>query len=91
MTPFWAVYDRHPEMQCKTLTARCFESETEVDALLERLEETHWVLQETLLEAQEKQTMYASTKEIRFDVGDIIWLSTRHFGTTTSSKKLDYK
>jgi hypothetical protein len=57
-------------------------SETEGDVLLEGLEETHRVLHENLLEAQEKQTKNAVGKEITFDVGDRVWLSTRHFHPT---------
>ena len=91
MTPFWAVYHRHPEMQFKTPKASSLKSETEADVLLEGLEETHRVLRENLLEAQEKQTKYAGGKEITFEVGDRVWLSTRHFRTTRPSKKLDYK
>ena len=91
MTPFWAVYHRHPEMQFKTPKASSLKSETEADVLLEGLEETHRVLRENLLEAQEKQTKYAGGKEITFEVGDRVWLSTRHFRTTRPSKKLDCK
>jgi hypothetical protein len=91
MTPFWAVYHRNPEMQFKTPKASSLKSETEADVLLEGLEETHRVLRENLLEAQEKQTKYAGGKEITFEVGDRVWLSTRHFRTTRPSKKLDYK
>jgi hypothetical protein len=91
MTPFWAVYHQHPEMQFKTPKASSLKSETEADVLLEGIEETHRVLRENLLEAQEKQMKYAGGKEITFEVGDGVWLSTRHFRTTRSSKKLDYK
>jgi hypothetical protein len=91
MTPFWAVYHRNPEMQFKTPKASSLKSETEADVLLEGLEETHRVLRENLLQAKEKQTKYAGGKEITFEVGDRVWLSTRHFRTTRPSKKLDYK
>jgi hypothetical protein len=91
MTPFWAVYHRHPEMQFETPKASSLKSETEADVLLEGLEATHPVLRENLLEAQEKQTKYARGKEITFQVGDRVWLSTRHFRTTRASEKLDYK
>jgi len=56
MTPFWAMYHRHPEMQFKTPKATSLKSETQADVLLEGLAETHRVLRENLLEAQEKQT-----------------------------------
>ena len=28
---------------------------------------------------------------MKFDVGDMVWLATRHIRTTRTSKKLDYK
>jgi len=34
---------------------------------------------------------YAGGKEVVFEVGDKVWLSTRHFRTTRLWKKLDYK
>jgi hypothetical protein len=91
MTPFWAVYHRHPEMQFKMPKASSLKSETEADVLLEGLKETHRVLRDNLLEAQENQTKYAAGKEIAFEVGGRVWLSTRPFRTTRPSKKLDYK
>jgi len=42
-------------------------------------------------EPQARQTKYASGKEVVFEVGDKVWLSTLHFRTTWPSKKLDYK
>jgi len=81
MTPLWAVYHRHPEMQFKTPKATSLKSENQADVLLEGLEQTHWVLWGNLLEAQEKQTKYAGGKEITFEVGDRVWLWTRHFRT----------
>jgi len=91
MTPFWAVYHRHPEMQFKTPKATSLRSETRADVLFKWLEETHRVLCENLLEAQVKQTKYTARKEITFEVGDRVWLPTRHFRTNRPSKKLDYK
>jgi len=66
MTPFWAVYHRHPKMQFKMPKATSVKSETPEDVLLRGLEETHWVLRENLLEAQEKLTNYTAGKEIMF-------------------------
>jgi hypothetical protein len=91
MTPFWAVYDRHPEMQFKTLKPNSLTWETHADVLFEGLEQTHRVPRENLLEAQVKQMMYAGRKEITFEVGDRVWLSTRHLYTNRPSKKLDNK
>jgi hypothetical protein len=44
-----------------------------------------------LQEAQAHQTKYAGGKEIVFEVGDMVWLSTRQLRTPRLSKKLDYK
>jgi len=92
MTPFWAVDPRHPEMKFKAPNPPAnLKSEIQADAVLEGLEETHRLLQESILDAQERQTKYAAGKEITFEVGDRVWLSTKHFRTTRPFKKLDYK
>jgi hypothetical protein len=92
MTPFWGVYHRHPEMQFKGPNAPANpKSEIQADAVLDGLEETHRLLRESILDSQERQTKYAGGKEITFEVGDRVWLSTKHFRTTRPSKKLDYK
>jgi len=91
MTPFWAVYHRHPEMKFKKPKATNLKTETQADVLPQGLEETHRVLRGNLLEAQGKQTKYAGGKEITFEVEDRVSLSTRHFRTNRPWKKLDYK
>jgi len=58
---------------------------------LNGLDETHRVLREVLLEAQEKQKKYAGRTEITFEVGYRVWLLTRQFRTNKRSKKLDSK
>jgi len=55
------------------------------------VEETHPNLRENIINAQERQTQYASGKEMTFPVGDKVWLSTRNWKTYRPSKKLDYK
>ena len=64
-------------------------SEIQVDDVLEGFEETHRLLRESILDAQELQTKYAGGEEITFEVGDRVWLSTKYFRTTRLSKKLD--
>jgi len=66
-------------------------SEIQTDARPEGLAEAHRTLCENIPEAQQRQTNYAGRKEITFDIGDKVWLSTKHFRTTGPSKKLDYK
>ena len=90
-TPFWTMNHRNPEMQFKATQVSNQESENQTDATLEGLAETHRTLCENILEAQQRQTKYARRKEITFDVGDKVWLSTKHFRTTRPSKMLDYK
>jgi len=92
MTPFWDVSHQHPMMQFETQIAPAnLKSEIQADTVLEGLEETHRILRENQLDAQERQTKYAGGKEITFEVGDRVWLSTKHFHTTRASKELDYK
>jgi hypothetical protein len=92
MTLFWAIYHRHPKMQFRAPKAPAnLKLEIQADAVLEGLEETHRILRENILDAQELQTKYAGGKQITFEVGDRVWLSTKHFRTTRPSKKLDYK
>jgi len=92
MTPFWANYHYHPVMQFKApKQPSSLNSEIQADAFAAGLEETHQTLRKNLQEAQANQTKYAGGKEVVFEVGDKVWLSTRHFRTTRPSKKLDYK
>jgi len=92
VTPFWAVYHRNPQMQFKAPNAPAdLKSEIEADAVLQGLEETHRILRENLLHAQQRQTKYAGGKQVTFEVGYQVWLSRKHFRTTRPSKKLDSK
>jgi hypothetical protein len=92
MTPFWANYHYHPVMQFKApKQPSSLNSEIQTDAFAAGLEETHPTLRKNLQEAQAIQTKYAGGKEVVFEVGDKVWLPTRHFRTTRPSKKLDYK
>jgi len=92
MTPFWANYHYHPVMQFKAQKQPSrLQSEIQADTFAAGLEETHQTLCWNLQEAQARQMKYAGGKEVVFEVGDKVWLSTRHFRTTRPSKKLDYK
>jgi len=55
------------------------------------MEETHRILRENIIKAQEQQTKYAGGKEMTFAVGDKVWLSTRNLKSSRTSKRLDYK
>jgi len=92
MTPFWANCHYHPPMLFKPPKAPSnMRSEMLVDATVSGMEETHRLLRQSLLEAQARQSKDAGRKDVTFEVGNKVWLSTRHFRTTRPSKKLDYK
>ena len=92
MTPFWANYHYHPPMQVKPLKAPSnMRSAILADATVSRMEETHRLLLESLLEYQACQSKYSHGKDVTFEVRSEVWISTRHFRTTRPSKKLDYK
>jgi hypothetical protein len=92
MTPFWANYHYHPVMQFKApKEPSTLNSEIQADTFAAGLEETHQTLRKNLQQAQANQRKYAGGKEVIFEVGDKVWLSTRHFRTTTPSKTLHYK
>jgi len=92
MRPFWANYHYHPPTQFKPPKVPSnMWSDILADATVSGMEETHRLLRESLLVAQARQSRYAGGKDVTFEVGNKVWLSTRHFRTTRPSKKLDYK
>jgi len=92
ITPFWANYHYHPVMQFKApKQPSSLNSEIQAETFAAGLEETDQTLRKNLQEAQPNQTKHAGGKEVVFEVGDRVWLSTWHFRTTRPSKKLDYK
>jgi hypothetical protein len=62
-----------------------------VDATISGMEETHRGLQERMLEAKALHTEYASVNDVTFEVGNTVWLSTRHCQMTRPSKTLGYE
>jgi hypothetical protein len=92
MTPFWAMYHWHPKMQFRAPKAPAnLKSEIQADVVLEGLEEAHRILRENIQDAQELQMKYAGKKEITFEVGDRVCLSSKHCRMSRLSKKLNYK
>jgi hypothetical protein len=90
-TPFWTNYHYHPVMQFKApKQPSSLNSEIHADAFTADSEQTHQTFRKNLQEAQANQTKYAGGKEVVFEVGDKVWLSTRLFRTTRPLKKLDY-
>jgi len=77
MMPFWANYHYHPPMQFKLLKAPSnLRPEILADAMVPGMEETHQLLRESLLEAQIRQSIYAGGKDVTFEVGNKVWLTT---------------
>ena len=80
MTRFWANYHYHPPMQFKQpKTPSNMRSEILADATVSGMEVTHRLLRESLLGAQARQSKYSCGKDVTFEVGNKVWLSTRHF------------
>ena len=78
MTPFWANYHYHLPMQLKPPKAPSnLRSEILVDSTVSGIEETHWLLWESLLEALVRHLQYAGGKNVTFEVGNNVWLSTQ--------------
>jgi hypothetical protein len=55
------------------------------------VEETHRILQDTIIEAQERQRKSAGGNDMTLVVGIKVWLSARNLKTSRPSKKLEYK
>jgi hypothetical protein len=94
LTPVFANYGYHPEMQFKLpkeIREARVRSERSADSFAENLREAHTRLKDNLIAAQDQQTRHAGGKTMKFEVGDLVWLSTRNIRTTRPSKKLDYK
>jgi hypothetical protein len=95
MTPFFSMYGMHPRMHSVLPTVRgtrrILPSERAADNYAIKLEELRERLKRNILDAQERQSKYAKGKEMTFNIGDKVWLSTKHIKTARLSKKLDYK
>jgi hypothetical protein len=66
ITPFWALSHHNLQMQINAPMppALPLKSEVSADAVLGGLEETHRVLCENLLDAHQRQSKYAGSKDI---------------------------
>jgi hypothetical protein len=92
MTPFWANYHYHQQMQFKRPKAPSnLTSEILADAMVTAMEENQWLLRVRLSEAQALQWKYAGGMDVTFTVANKVWLSTRHFRTRRTSMKSNYK
>ena len=95
MTPFRANYGFDPRMHVtlpKELDEARFPTQRTADAFTNRIAEVHAQLRIALDSATRTQTNSAvSGKAIEFEIGEMVWLSTRHITTSRPSKKLDAK
>ena len=90
MTPFFANFGYHPEMQFRLpreIREARVQSERTADSFANRLRETHEQLKDNLIIAQDRQTRHAGSREMKFGVGDMVWLATRHIRTTCLDRK----
>jgi hypothetical protein len=85
------MYGMHPQMQIAPFVTSHLRSERTADEYAAKIGEVRERLRKNILAAQERQTKYAKGKDITFNVGDKVWLSTKHIKTARISKKLDYK
>ena len=91
MTPCYANYARHPELQNPQRT-EVLNPASHAYA--------HWIAgaleygKTALIAARERMTKYADTRRIpppAYKVGDAVWLSTAHLTLKRPSRKLDQK
>jgi hypothetical protein len=60
-------------------------------AMVPEMDDTYRLPWDSMLEAQVRQSTYAGAKDVIFEIGNKVWLSTRHIQTTRPSKQQDYK
>jgi hypothetical protein len=80
LTSFFANNGYHLEMHFKLPkeSLPSFRSEKAADERLGQLQGARDRLRRSILGAQERQTGYASGKEMTFEVGDKVWISKAH-------------
>ena len=64
------------------------------DSIVNHMEVLHAMLQENMTAAQLQQEDFANRTQTlapAYQVGDLVWLSTKNIRTTRPSKKLDHK
>ena len=94
MTPFYANYGFDPRMHValpKELDEARFPTQRTADAFANHIAEVHAQLRTALSVATRRQTGTKDGKHIEFEIGEKVWLSTRHINTSRPSKKLDAK
>jgi len=92
MTPFWANYNSNSPMQFKQPKARSnLRSEILANSMVSGMDKTHRLLRESMMEAHEGQSKYTGGQDVIFDVGNKVWLRTRHFRPTRPSNMLGCK
>jgi hypothetical protein len=88
----WANYSYHPAMLFKPLKAASnIRSARLVDPTEPGMEETHPLHRDSVLDAEVRQSKDAGRKELTFEIGNKVQLSTRILQMTRLLKQLDYK
>jgi hypothetical protein len=82
MTTIFANYNYDPMIQFKPPKDPSFISQVPADLWLAGMGETHLSLRENINKALDQLTKYAGGKEMTFEVGDKVWLSTRNLKTS---------
>ena len=98
LSPFFALRGLHPRMNfdvvdlSDTITRERINKKKAID-IFEAMQSIWKYAQESLMEAQTSQSNQANKhwKEVSYDIGDKVWLSTKNISTDQSSKKLDHK
>ena len=91
MSPFWGNYHYHPVMHFKAPKQPfSLNSQIQAETFAAGLEETDQTVHNNMKEAQPNQKKDAGGNNVIFDVGDIVWLSTRHFQMTRPAMMLDH-
>lgn len=98
MTPFYATRGYHPRMNFDPVdlsaSGACERLLTQRAAdISERMAKAMQFVIEQTREAQEAQSIAANRyrKDVRYTVGNRVWLSTKNIQTERESKKLDHK
>eukprot|EP00923_Selenidium_pygospionis_P012090 GHVN01020568.1.p1 GENE.GHVN01020568.1~~GHVN01020568.1.p1 ORF type:complete len:290 (+),score=33.77 GHVN01020568.1:377-1246(+) len=92
LTPFFCMYGEHPLQP--SFFSNTFKIRTAVDptaaSFVTNAQERVEMARRNLLSAQQRQRAYVDRRwrELEFNVGDSVWLSTKHLNIHPSSRKL---
>ncbi|GAA5873416.1 hypothetical protein JCM1840_007376 [Sporobolomyces johnsonii] len=93
-TPFFATYGYHPTFSVSFEPSDSKYRDTDATSFASRLATLHQVLRHELkLAASRMKTQYNQRRQEapRFDIGDLVWLSSKNIATSRQSQKLDHR